>query len=326
MRGISFFETIQEELVRVEEAIRGTLRADGESLASRICIHLQEAGGKRLRPGLTLLAAQFGPKGPSDQLYRVAAAVEITHMATLVHDDTIDEAETRRGIPTINARWDDGTAILAGDMLFAKAVSLLASVGQPRLLWIMADAIGAMCQGEIQQLDRRNDLNQEEIHYLERVEKKTAVFIAAACQMGALVSGADEETGLRLRGYGLNVGMAFQIIDDLLDLVQASDSHSGKPVGLDLKKGVFTLPLIYALNDNGKGDFFRTQLQKGCLNHAELLLWACEHLESTGALDRSRRLATAYITKARDELLHLPESPVRQVLDEIADFVQERSF
>src|SRR6185436_19038187 len=237
------------DLVRVEERLVGTVRADDRFLGD-VAGHLLAAGGKRLRPTLALCAgyAARGLGPASDDVVTGGAAVELVHLGSLYHDDVIDEAETRRGVPSVNARWSNIVAILAGDYLLARASSLAASLGAD-VAALLAATIGELCRGQVLELQHLFDATRTEEAYSSAIEGKTAALFATSCRIGGMVSDVDEPTLDALTRFGHHLGMCFQVVDDVLDLT-SSDEALGKPAGQDLLEGVYTLPVIYALEES----------------------------------------------------------------------------
>jgi len=240
---------LADDLVRVEEALRGAVRT-GDPFLTDVASHLIGAGGKRIRPALALCAGYAAvADGPvPDDVVTGAVAVELVHLGSLYHDDVIDEAATRRGVESVNHRWSNIVAILAGDFLLARASALAASLGV-EVAGILAATIGELCQGQVLELQRLYDVNRDEAAYFGSIDGKTASLMASACRIGAIVSGLDRPAIEALTAFGRHVGMVFQIVDDVLDLT-ASDEELGKPSGLDLAEGIYTLPVIYALRSS----------------------------------------------------------------------------
>ena len=239
---------LADDLVRVESALRISVRT-GDPFLTDVASHLIGAGGKRIRPALALCAGYAAGQEPvSDDVVTGAVAVELVHLGSLYHDDVIDEASTRRGVESVNHRWSNIVAILAGDFLLARASSLAASLGV-EVAGILADTIGELCQGQVMELQRLYDVNRDEDSYFGSIAGKTASLMATSCRIGAIVGGLDRPAVEALTGYGQHVGMIFQIVDDILDLT-ATDEELGKPSGLDLAEGIYTLPVIYALRSS----------------------------------------------------------------------------
>jgi len=235
------------DLGRVEAALREAATTDDDFL-TEVASHLIPAGGKRLRPAFVIAAAlsldPMGDKSESltDEMVRGGVAVELVHLGSLYHDDVMDEAETRRGIEAVNHRWGNLTAILAGDFLLAKASELAASLGT-EVAELLAATIGHLCEGQVRELQLIYDISRTEEQYLQAISGKTAELYATSCRIGGIVSGADRSVVDQLTEFGHAYGMAFQVVDDILDLV-ATDEELGKPSGNDLREGVYTLPVI----------------------------------------------------------------------------------
>jgi len=242
---------LADDLARVETALRAAVQT-GDPFLTDVASHLIGAGGKRIRPALALCAGYAAnPDGPSsDDVITGAVAVELVHLGSLYHDDVIDEASTRRGVESVNHRWSNIVAILAGDFLLARASSLAASLGV-EVAGILANTIGELCQGQVLELQRLYDVNRDEAAYFGSIAGKTASLMATACRIGAIVGGLDRPAVESLTEYGRHAGMVFQIVDDVLDLT-ATDEELGKPSGLDLAEGIYTLPVIYALRSSAE--------------------------------------------------------------------------
>jgi heptaprenyl diphosphate synthase len=286
--------------------------------------HAMRSPGKRLRTALTLLAGRLFSYN-FDKLLPLSVAFEMTHLATLVHDDIIDHADTRRGLPTVNARYGEQVAILLGDYLFAKTAGLIADVEDFRIDRLFSDTVATVCEGTIIELlsARRMDVSVE--RYLERVNRKTACLIGACCKGGATVGGASDAQIALMHEYGLNLGIAFQIIDDVLDYTGAEQTI-GKPAGNDIRQGLVTAPLIYALRNehNGRIEQVQRLLQAETPSDddvAAVVGW----VKATAAIDESFALARHYAARAQALLSELQESDDRRVLEELSDFVLARS-
>ena len=241
------------DLGRVEAALREAATTDDDFL-TEVASHLIPAGGKRLRPAfviasaLSLDPAGDRPESLTDEMVRGGVAVELVHLGSLYHDDVMDEAETRRGIEAVNHRWGNLTAILAGDFLLAKASELAASLGT-EVAELLAATIGHLCEGQVRELQLIYDIGRSEEQYLQAISGKTAALYATSCRIGGIVSGADRSVVDQLSEFGHAYGMAFQVVDDILDLI-ATDEELGKPSGNDLREGVYTLPVIRMIADD----------------------------------------------------------------------------
>lgn len=306
----------------IEQELASAVHSQVE-LATDIGNHLLRAGGKRLRPALYLLCAKSAERELAPVL-PVAVAIELIHMATLVHDDVIDEASTRRGLTTANVRWGNPLAVLTGDYLFAKAFSLVAGHAGNNVLSALTDAICVICEGEIVQAKNLFDSSQTEAEYLTRSGKKTAEFIAVSCELGAKAAGLPEEDAASLRNFGYSVGMAFQLTDDILDFT-GSQAQVGKPVGNDLRQGVLTLPVLYALEASPRRGELADLIQGRDM--AEDKLARClSIIKDTEAIEYSYQRVHEYLDSARSALPEAARGEVRSALSGIADFVGLRNF
>ncbi|MCC6338450.1 MAG: polyprenyl synthetase family protein [Acidimicrobiia bacterium] len=284
------------DLERVEEALRGSVRSD-DRLLGEVAGHLVGAGGKRLRPALTLGAAYAvsGAATVAPEVITGAVAVELVHLGSLYHDDVIDEAQTRRGVPSVNARWNNIVAILAGDFLLARASDRAASLGAD-VAGLLARTIGELCRGQVLELHHLFDADRSEEAYLSAVAGKTAALFATSCRIGGMVCGLDEPGLDALDRFGHHLGMCFQIVDDILDTTSSADDL-GKPAGNDLLEGVYTLPVIYAV---GRHPELREALGRR-LDDSELAA-VLATVRSGGAVDDATGVARDHATKAVEAL------------------------
>ena len=314
---------LDAKLAAVNTLIRARMASRHAPRIPEVTAHLVEAGGKRLRPMLTLASADLcGYRGEHD--VRLAATVEFIHTATLLHDDVVDESESRRGRPTANLLWDNKSSVLVGDYLFARAFQLMVETESLRVLDILSDAAATIAEGEVLQLSAARDLATTEATYLQIVRGKTAALFSAATQVGGVISAAPEAQVEALFTYGDALGIAFQIVDDLLDW-QGDTRATGKNVGDDFRERKLTLPLIKALAqaDADERSFWRRTIEKGEQREGDLER-ALGILETRGALAATRDEAQAWITEARGALGHLPVHPVRDMLDALAGYVVSR--
>ena len=311
--------TLAADLDRVESALKASVETDDPFLTD-IATHLIGAGGKRLRPLLALCAGCAGGARPaSEDVVTGAVAVELVHLGSLYHDDVIDEATTRRGVESVNARWSNIVAILAGDYLLARASSLAAGLGV-EVAGILASTIAELCKGQVLELQRLFDVDRDEDAYFGSISGKTASLMASSCRIGALVGGLPREGVEALTDFGSHLGMVFQIVDDVLDLT-ASEEELGKPAGLDLAEGIYTLPVIYALRGSPQlRELLGGPLDPGALSEGRKL--AC----SDGAVGRALAVAESHAaTAARclDEVDLDPE--VREGLRRLGRLLIDRS-
>jgi heptaprenyl diphosphate synthase len=310
------------ELIRVEATLAASVVADDPYL-TELASHLVGAGGKRLRPALAVAAGACadGSSPVSDGVVTGGVSVELVHLGSLYHDDVMDEAETRRGVESVNARWGNLRAILAGDFLLARASELAASLGT-EVAALLAATIGKLCEGQVRELQTTYDPGRDLDQYLAAIAGKTASLFASAARIGAIVAELPRDQVDALTDYGHRFGMAFQIVDDILDVV-ATDEQLGKPAGNDLAEGVYTLPVIHALTDPTigaeLGDLLGRPLQPGEIDRARTLV------RSNGSVDASLDLARRYGDEAVAALAPLEPGPAvehltaatRELLDTI---------
>ena len=316
----SLFASIAFDLDETERILRSSFDRTRPGVG-QLFQHLGHYKGKRLRPALLLLTAQAcGKIVPAHHL--LAAVVEMIHTATLVHDDVLDSATVRRHVPTVNARWGNQTSILLGDFLFTHAFHLSSTLDDPRACRIIGEATNRLCEGELHQICRRGDLDLGEDEYFDIIDAKTAELTACACQLGALYAGVNEETVERLANYGRSLGIAFQIADDLLDLV-GEEKTAGKSLGTDLDQQKLTLPLIWLLHHGSTEQVARARaILTAAGNHKREALLPL--LREAGALDYTRRRAEAFASAAAADLGCLPPSDARDVLELVAGRVVHR--
>jgi len=339
VKGI--FELVRDDLALVEREIAAQNGAAIEPV-SEISSYLCAGGGKRLRPALLLLAAgASGYRGES--AIRLGAVVEMIHSATLIHDDVIDGANTRRGRPSANARWGNHMSVLAGDWLYMQSFEMALRERNFPILDILIDLTQNMVEGELLQLTRLGRIDLNEIEATELAYRKTACLFSGCSRLGAVLGNQSKAVENALAEYGRNAGLAFQLVDDLLDFT-ASPEKLGKPVLSDLKEGKVTLPLIFALqagakdseDENGDGaghshlhsNGDRRRLVAKVLEERDFQSVRPEQIttlvKETGALERSRKLARDYVCRAKDSLRELPDTEYRRALLAVPDFILDR--
>jgi geranylgeranyl pyrophosphate synthase len=286
-----------------------------------------QAGGKRLRPLLLLLSARaYRYDETVETLITAAAGVELLHTASLVHDDTVDRAAIRRGKPTLNSVFDHGSVILIGDYLFARSAMLAAATGSPRVVSIFASTLGDICDGQLMEMLEANSLEQTEQQYLDRIYGKTASLFAGAAEMGTVISGATEDHIQALRAFGADVGLAFQIVDDVLDLIGESN-ELGKPAGNDLRQGTITLPVIHYLRATPKESAQARSIASivdGTASGSEIAT-VVEDIRRSGSVDTAFAEAERIVQRARDRLDILPDAGARDALGEFAGLAVHRA-
>ncbi|MGZ4120651.1 MAG: polyprenyl synthetase family protein [Actinomycetota bacterium] len=307
---------IRADLERVESMLHEVVRSD-QAMVQEAAAYLIDAGGKRFRPMLTLLAGHAGD--PTDpRLVACGAAIELTHLATLYHDDVIDETNVRRGVPTVNVRYGNSVAVLTGDFLFARASGLAADLG-PYVSRRLADTIAELCEGQIMETESAGSLDVTSEHYLEVIRRKTASLIATSCHLGAWLAGAAPEVVSAVTTYGVALGMAFQLSDDILD-VTGEQQESGKTPGTDLREGVLTLPALETLAGRAQGaDDLRRALEAKDADRA------LELLRSNGSVEIARAAVAEWQGRALASLEPLPSGAAREALEQLVGFIGERT-
>ena len=322
MNQSSFLEPVAWALEQVEQRLHEKADTQHEALTEAI-EHLLNSGGKRLRPALALLAGAMLGADPERNV-SLAAAVEMLHTATLVHDDLIDGSLLRRGMPTLNARWSPAATVLAGDFLFARAADLAASTGSIRVMSLFARALMTIVNGEVVQqlfLNRRS-LSRDE--YLRRIHAKTASMFELATEAAAVLACASEETVTALASYGREVGMAFQIVDDVLDFA-GDPTHVGKPVGSDLRQGLVTLPVLYFMESHPDHPDLQILLE-GHVHDASLIENVVNAIRASGAITAALFDARQHVERGQSALANLPANDMRRALAELAEFILRRNL
>ena len=321
MTGTDFIQPIREELADFERRLHATVRADFGPLAEAM-EHVLDAGGKRLRPALVFLAANQGLPRQIDDVHRAAMAIEFIHNATLVHDDLIDRAPTRRGLRTIHETLGANPAIIIGDYYFAKGANLMSQIGIPSIDALLSQTVMTICFGEMLQLTSQRRYDQTVEQYYEKIERKTAALLAASTFCGATLGGLSGPQVEAMRRFGHLLGMSFQIADDVLDYL-ATEAEVGKPVGNDLKQGTVTLPLMIALEDPAVAGDLKRILERAVLtddDYAEVVTL----VRRSRGIDESYEHALRFSEKARAELATMPPSPSREALETLTSYVVSR--
>jgi geranylgeranyl pyrophosphate synthase len=316
---------MREDLDLVRDRVAEAAHVDFP-VVSGMVRDIVQAGGKKLRPLLLLLAGKAFTYDRA-RLVTAAAGVELLHTASLVHDDSIDRAAIRRGQPTLNSQLSTGSVILIGDFLFAQSAILAAATDNTRVVSIFASTLGDICDGQLQEMLSAHNLTQDRDEYLRRIYGKTASLFAGAAEMGAVIGGATEEEIQELRGFGEDLGMAFQIIDDVLDLREQA-TGLGKPAGNDIRQGVVTLPTMLYVESLSDGSDEIETLQRvivGDLDDGALVDAIVGRIRASGALDRATDVANAYIASALRRLDVVRDPEVRAHLREVLDLTVSRS-
>ncbi|MDY7040799.1 MAG: polyprenyl synthetase family protein [Chloroflexota bacterium] len=321
MKTITLFYPIREALECVERKMHQAVQTEHERL-TEVLEYLVHSGGKRIRPALVILSSRFHP-ADEDGVIALAAAVEMLHTATLIHDDLIDESFLRRGLPTLNSHWSPGATILTGDYLFSCAASLAAETQNVRVMSIFSRTLAIICGGELHQLFSGRDKLPTVDDYYRRISSKTASLFAASAEAGAVLSNAPEDQVRALRDYGHNLGTAFQIIDDVLDFV-GDEGKTGKPIGSDLRQGIATLPTLYFLY-KGNGPDVVTQVLDGTLRDELSASAAIDAIRASGAIDATIAEASHFSRRGQEALEALPDNLYRRILFDLSDFAVERN-
>ncbi|MGW5522368.1 polyprenyl synthetase family protein [Gordonia sp. NPDC003950] len=322
-----FAETVRSSLARVEDLLLSEL-ASGDDVMTEAATHLARAGGKRFRPMFAILAAQFGARPDADEVITSATVVEMIHLATLYHDDVMDEAPMRRGAQSANARWTNSIAILSGDFLFARASRLVSTLG-PDAVRIIAETFAELVTGQMRETVGAGEGVDPIDHYLKVVWEKTGSLIAAAARFGAMAADATSEDIERLSHIGDIIGTAFQVSDDIIDISSVT-TDSGKTPGTDLREGVHTLPVLYALQgDDAASDRLRELLlvdgaARPLTDDAEVAE-ALDLLNASGGMVAAKDRLRAYADEANAELAQLPTGPAHRALSSLVDYTIERT-
>lgn len=311
---------LKNDLTEIEKALEEAIQAD-HPILRQASTQLLEAGGKRIRPVFVLLASQLGVSN-IEKVKEVATSLELIHMATLVHDDVIDDSELRRGKPTIKRTYGNKVAMYTGDYILARSLEEISKVKDSRVHAILSKTLVEVCVGEIEQIKDQYNVDQHIRTYFKRIKRKTALLIAASCQLGAIVGGASDEVVRKMYTYGYCIGMSYQILDDILDFT-ATEKELGKPTGNDLVQGNITLPVFFAKQDPS----FEQLLRAHCTDENEMeaqigtILTA---LHKTDAIERSYEISDRYLQRALKTISTLPASRANKTLHNIATYIGKR--
>lgn len=314
------YSFLNSDINIIEKTLEDTVEAESP-LLRQASLHLLQAGGKRIRPVFVLLSGKFGDYD-IHVMKNVAVALELIHMASLVHDDVIDDAELRRGQPTIKAKWDNRIAMYTGDYIFARSLELMTNIKNPLAHQILSETIVQLCVGEIEQIKFKYDYNQTLRDYLLRIKRKTALLIAASCQLGAVAANVDEEIHKKLYQFGYYVGMSFQITDDVLDFT-GTEEQLGKPAGGDLLQGNITLPVLLAMeNPSLRKKITAVHEHSSSSEIGEII----DAIKNSGAIERSLSISDRYLHKAINVLNQLPNNRAKKTLRDIAVYIGKRKY
>lgn len=323
MKLTDIYWHLRSDIAKIEKELEETIDAK-HPILKKASSHLLKAGGKRIRPVFVLLAAKFG-NYEIDKIKQVAVPLELIHMASLVHDDVIDDADLRRGKKTIKSKWDNRVAMYTGDFIFARAIEMATNCEKPEVHQILSDAIVEMCIGEVEQIRDQYNWDQNFKMYLRRIKRKTALLIAVSCRLGALAADAPRDVQMSLYRYGYNVGMAFQITDDILDFI-ATEKELGKPAGSDLQQGNVTLPALYSMNRNTDLKNYITTMINSESSNKKVMSEIIQAIKDTGGVEYSFTISDRYLDKAYKELEKLPDIPAKESFSQIAKYIGTRKY
>ncbi len=314
------YKVLGKDLKKIESELEKALQSDSP-LLQESSLHYLRAGGKRIRPVFVLLSARFG-NYDFEVVKNVAVSLELIHMASLIHDDVIDDADTRRGRPTVKAKWDNRVAMYTGDYILARALEIITRLEDEEAHKILSKTMVELSVGEIEQIRDKFNFEQSMTTYFRRIKRKTALLIAASCQLGAIAAGVPREIHEKLYKFGYYAGMAFQIVDDILDFT-ASEKQLGKPAGGDLLQGNITLPVLFALKD--------PELRKKIVRVHEYMnpqefQPIIESIRGTNAIRKSQEVSNLYLQKAERILYELPANRTKTLMETMLNFIGKRNF
>jgi heptaprenyl diphosphate synthase len=318
----TIYNALKPELQKIEDRIEQVLKS-GQPIVNQAAFQLLKAGGKRIRPIFVLLASRFG-EGQTERVLDVAVTLELIHMASLVHDDVIDDAELRRGKKTVKAEWNNRVAMYTGDFIFARALDLIGGWSDQRIHGILSHAIREMTIGEIVQIRDQYNWQQSLRQYLLRIKRKTALLMAISCQLGGLASGAKLETVELLYRFGYYIGMSYQIVDDILDFT-GTEKQLGKPAGGDLRQGHVTLPALFALTNPAINAELKQKLDEA---RKTGIGWdeAIRIIKTSPAIEQAKDVSDRYLEKAFRVLDRMTPDEPTAFLKEIARYIGKRKF
>lgn len=314
------YSFLTSDIEKIEQELKAVVSSE-EELLQDAAMQLIQAGGKRIRPVFVLLSGKFG-NYRLDVIKHAAVALELIHMASLVHDDVIDAALVRRGSPTVNARWGERIAMYTGDYLFAKSLRCITNIEIPEVHQTLSKAMVELCKGEIEQIRDKYNFDQSLRTYLRRIKRKTALLIAASCELGAISAGASYDTVKRLFWFGYFVGMSYQIIDDILDFV-STEEKLGKPAGGDLLQGNITLPVLYAMEIPSLRERIVKVNSEIDTGEMKDIIAA---IKNSDAIEKSFIFSERYLQKALEVIKPLPRGQAKTALYNIAKYIGKRKF
>lgn len=318
---LSLYANFRKDLTFIEKELERSVDS-ASPIIRQASLHLLRAGGKRIRPIFVILSSEFGNYSLED-VSKVAVSLELVHMASLVHDDVIDDSDMRRGLQTVKAKWNNRIAMYTGDYIFSRALISIGEIEIPAVHQLLAKTMLEICEGEIIQIEQQRKIEQTLRDYLRRIKRKTALLLSSSCELGALVSGAEPSVVRRLSRFGYYAGMSFQITDDILDII-SSDEELGKPAGSDLLNGHLTLPILY-IKDHPAFIPYMESCFDGTLtekNREEML----SYVRNSGAIEKAQAVSNLYLHKALHEISSLPEGNAKKAFEKIAAFIGKRNY
>jgi len=315
------YSYLKNDLNTIEHALNKVIQAEHPVLREA-STQLLKAGGKRIRPVFVLLSGKFGDFN-MDEIKTIAVSLELIHMATLVHDDVIDEASLRRGKPTIKHHYGNRVAMYTGDYILARALESITMIEKPAIHQSLSEAIVEVCIGEIEQIKDKYNTNQNIRHYLRRIKRKTALLIATSCKLGAISAGLSENQTKKLYKYGYYIGMSYQIIDDILDFTSTS-KVLGKPSGNDLRQGNITLPVLIAMEDQHFAKTITDVFQNPSEIRDEDVKGLINKINQSDVIEQSYQLSEKYLFKALEVIQDFPDHRAKQTLENIARYIGKR--
>lgn len=313
------YADIKSDIEIIENELEQALNSSSHIL-NDASIYLLQGGGKRIRPVFVLLSAKFGDYN-IERMKNIAVPLELIHMGSLVHDDVIDDSDMRRGRETVKSQYNNRVAMYTGDFIFGKALQYVADIENPRVHRILAETMVELVNGEVIQIEDKFRLDQHLKDYFRRIKRKTALLIESSCELGAVVSGADEKTIRHLKRYGYFVGMSFQIVDDILDFT-ATDKQLGKPAGSDLLQGNITLPILLMKDDPQLAPYLEKVASHGLTEQERLEMLAL--VRKSAAIKEATKISNLYLQKALREVEALPNHPMKKKLRDIALYMGKR--
>jgi len=319
----TMYREMRSDIEAIENKL-GQIISVEQPILTEASFQLLNAGGKRMRPVLVLLASRYGDRH-HENVMQTAVTLELIHMASLVHDDVIDDADVRRGEQTVKARWNNRIAMYTGDFMLAKALNVLAEIEHQQIHQILSYSLKEICLGEINQVEDQYNWNQTLRHYLQRIKRKTALLLAVSCQLGAMAAGASASICRDLYYFGYYMGMSYQIVDDILDLV-STEEELGKPVASDIRQGNITLPVLIALRKNQQEAKQLLTLLKIPNKSTEEWNSVVQLIRDSGSIADAESISIRFTNKAYQRLKQLPDIMVTEQLQWLADYLGKRRY